>query len=53
MTNYSEFELLYIYRTIILRPLPTKLEHFYLFDLCRTKNVTSDLFNNYETVRRR
>ena len=34
--------------------LPAKLDHFYLFDPCRAKNLTSDLsFNNYETVRRR
>ena len=43
-----------IYKTSILRPLPVKLEHFYLFDPCRAKNVTFDLFfNNYEMVRRR
>ena len=38
----------------ILRPLPAKLDPFYLFDPCRAKNLTFDLsFNNYETVRRR
>ena len=43
-----------IYKTSILRPLPAKLEHFYLFDPCRAKNLTFDLFfNNYETVHRR
>ena len=40
-----------IYLMNILRPLPVKLEHFYLFDPCRVKNLTFDLFfNNYETV---
>ena len=44
-----------IYKTSILRPLPAKLEHFYLFDQgCRAKNLTFDLFfNNYERVRQR
>ena len=43
-----------IYQTSILRPLPAKLNHFYLFDPCRAKKLTSDLFfNNFETVRRR
>ena len=38
----------------ILRPLPAILDHFYLFDPCRAKNLTFDrVFNNYETVRRR
>ena len=29
-----------IYLMNILRPLPAKLEHFYLFDPCRAKNLT-------------
>ena len=38
----------------ILRPLPAKLDHLYLFDPCRAKNLSFDLsFNNFETVRRR
>ena len=38
----------------ILKPLPAKLDHFYLCDPCRAKNLTFDLsFNNNETVRRR
>ena len=41
-----------IYQTSILRPLPAKLDDFYLLDPCRAKNLTSDLFfRNYETVR--
>ena len=32
-----------IYKTNILRPLPAKLEYFYLFDPCRAKNLTFDL----------
>ena len=36
----------------ILRPLLAKLEHFYLFDPCRAKNLTFDVFfNNYKIVR--
>ena len=43
-----------IYKKNILRPLPAKFEHFYLFDPCRAKNLTVDLFfNKYETVGRR
>ena len=43
-----------IYLMNILRPLPAKLEQFYLFDPCRAKNLTFDLFfNNYETARRK
>ena len=42
-----------IYLINILRPLPAKSDHFYLFDPCRAKNLTFDLFfSNYETVRR-
>ena len=38
----------------ILKPLPAKSDHFYLFDPCRATNLTFDhFFNNYETVRRR
>ena len=34
--------------------MPAKLEHLYLFDPCRTKILTLDLFfNNYETIRQR
>ena len=37
-----------------MRPLQAKLQHFYLFDPCRAKLLTSDFFfNNYKTVRRR
>ena len=30
----------FIYLMNILRPLPAKLEHYYLFDPCRAKNLT-------------
>ena len=44
----------YSYKMSILRPLPAKSEHLNLFDPCRAKKLTFDLFfDNYETVRRR
>ena len=40
IANYSKFELYLPHEH--LRPLPAKLELFYLFDPCRAKNLTSD-----------
>ena len=41
-----------IYLINIWRQLPAKLEHFYLFDPCRTKILSFDLFfNNSKTIR--
>ena len=40
-----------IYKMSILRPLPAELEHFYLFDPCRAKHLTFDLFfDNNKTI---
>ena len=52
IANYSEFEL-YL-PDEHFETTASKLDHFYLFDPCRAKQLTSDpFFNNYETVRRR
>ena len=52
MANYSDFSLYLLDKHF--ETIARKLDHFYLFDPCRAKNLTFDRsFNNYETVRRR
>ena len=52
IANYSEFEL-YL-PDEYFETIASKIGPFGLFDPCRAKKMTSDLFiNNYETVRRR
>ena len=51
MANYFDFLLLYLLDEHF-ETIASKIGAFYLFDPCRAKNLTSDLFfNNYETVR--
>ena len=54
IANYSEFELHLRDEHFETIASKAKLEHFHLFDTCKGKNVTFDLFfDNYETVSRR
>ena len=54
IANYSEFELYLQDEHFETTASESGAFVFNLFDPCRAKNVTFDLFfNNYETVRRR
>ena len=52
IANYSEFELYLLDE--YFETIGSKIGAFYLFDPCRAKKLTSDLFFiNYKSVRRR